>query len=165
LAVIFFAAADLSAAADAVDRIIDNAEIKIPIRLVIAFPPEQNCRETVVSPAQYAFEIANGRRIYTLLVHQSPAPTDIMQIRNKLKAATRVSQQAWQRWQRRVVTVIRNHLSEVLSDVRQEDIDWDAWRPFFEAGLSPHTAVEAAFLRPLARLRAEVFAVQRHQTA
>ncbi|HTE40125.1 MAG TPA: hypothetical protein VK629_04800 [Steroidobacteraceae bacterium] len=85
-----------------------------------------------------------------------------MQIRNTLKKATRAGKQTWHRWQLRVVTVIRNHLSEILSDVHKEDIDWDAWRPFFDAGLSPRTAVEVAFLRPLARVRAEAYPPRRY---
>jgi hypothetical protein len=80
-----------------------------------------------------------------------------MQIRNTFKQATRAGTQTWHRWQLRVVTVIRNHLSEILNDVGKEDIDWEAWRPFYEAGLSPRTAVEAAFLRPLTRLRTTAF--------
>lgn len=55
--------------------------------------------------------------------------------------------QSWQQWCAGVVVEIRHDLREVLEDVKDADIDWDAWRPFYEEGRSPRAAVDRAFLR------------------
>ena len=57
--------------------------------------------------------------------------------------------ESWSDWRQAVVALIRKSLSEVLSDVGDSDIDWDAWRPFFDEGRSPQAAVDRAFLRDL----------------
>lgn len=54
--------------------------------------------------------------------------------------------QSWYEWQQAVVKLIRRDLSEVLTEVGEEDVDWDAWRPLYEQGLSPADAVADAFL-------------------
>jgi hypothetical protein len=56
---------------------------------------------------------------------------------------------AWHDWQAGVVDVLRGLLAEVMPDVRREDVDWEAWRPFFEEGRSPRAAVDRAFLLDL----------------
>ncbi len=33
--------------------------------------------------------------------------------------------------------LIREDFSEVLTEVGEEDVDWDAWRPLYEQRLSP----------------------------
>ena len=53
----------------------------------------------------------------------------------------------WAQWRQQVVAVIRTEFPEVLQDIDQEDIDWDAWRPLFDQGLSAPRAVDDAFLR------------------
>lgn len=53
----------------------------------------------------------------------------------------------WNDWQYEVVAIIRHEFEEVLSDLENEDIDWDAWRPLFEEGRSPQAAVECALTR------------------
>jgi hypothetical protein len=53
----------------------------------------------------------------------------------------------WLDWRRHVVALIRVDFREVLQDVGEDDIDWDAWRPLYEAGRSPKAAVDSAFLR------------------
>ena len=53
----------------------------------------------------------------------------------------------WTQWRKGVVAVIRADFPEVLQDVGEADIDWDAWRPYYDRGLSPQTAVDQAFLR------------------
>jgi len=53
----------------------------------------------------------------------------------------------WLDWRRQVVALIRLNFREVLQDVSEDDIDWDAWRPLYEAGRSPKAAVDSAFLR------------------
>jgi hypothetical protein len=56
---------------------------------------------------------------------------------------------AWAQWRQDVVAVIRDDFREVLNDVRDGDIDWDAWRPLYEEGRSAQAAVDRAFLRDL----------------
>jgi hypothetical protein len=55
--------------------------------------------------------------------------------------------ESWLDWRRHVVALIRLDFREVLQDVGDDDIDWDAWRPLYEAGRSPKAAVDCAFLR------------------
>ena len=56
----------------------------------------------------------------------------------------------WCEWQQAVVELIREDFSEVLTEVGEEDVDWDAWRPLYDRGLSPGQAVAEAFLLPAA---------------
>ena len=56
---------------------------------------------------------------------------------------------AWREWQLDVVAVLRADFREVLHEVRNEDIDWEAWRSLFDEGRSPRSAVDRAFLRDL----------------
>lgn len=51
----------------------------------------------------------------------------------------------WDQWQQEVVAVIRMDLATVLDDVGSEEIDWEAWRPYYDAGRSPREAVSDAF--------------------
>jgi hypothetical protein len=53
---------------------------------------------------------------------------------------------SWSEWQQAVVGLIRRDFSEVLTEVGEDDVDWDAWRPLYEQGLSPREAVADAFL-------------------
>lgn len=53
----------------------------------------------------------------------------------------------WTQWRQGVVAAIRNDFPEVLQDVGENDIDWDAWRTYFDQGISPQNAVDHAFLR------------------
>jgi hypothetical protein len=57
-----------------------------------------------------------------------------------------VDTQTWSEWQQAVVKLIREDFSEVLTEVGEEDVDWDAWRPLYVQGLSPREAVADAFL-------------------
>lgn len=57
----------------------------------------------------------------------------------------RAEQERWQRWQQDVLKLIRTDLGGVLESVDWEDVDWAAWRPLFEQGLSPAKAIENAF--------------------
>ena len=58
--------------------------------------------------------------------------------------------QSWQEWQHAVVKLIRRDLGEVLMEIGEDDVDWEAWRPLYEQGLTPRQAVAEAFLRPAA---------------
>jgi hypothetical protein len=53
----------------------------------------------------------------------------------------------WALWRAQVVAVIRTEFPEILQDIGDDDIDWDAWRPLFDRGLSAREAVDNAFLR------------------
>ena len=56
----------------------------------------------------------------------------------------------WTEWQQTVLQLIRRDFSEVLQEVGEQDVDWDAWRPLYEQRLSPRQAVAEAFLLPAA---------------
>ncbi|HEY6641779.1 hypothetical protein [Povalibacter sp.] len=53
----------------------------------------------------------------------------------------------WTLWRRDVVAAIRSDFPEVLQDIGENDIDWDAWRAYYDRGRSPQQAVDDAFLR------------------
>lgn len=53
----------------------------------------------------------------------------------------------WTEWQRDVVQLIRADFADILHDVNDEDIDWDAWRTFYDQGHTPRDAVNLAFVR------------------
>lgn len=57
--------------------------------------------------------------------------------------------QSWVQWRAGVVAVIRHEFREVLDEVNETDIDWEAWRPLYEEGRSPRAAVDRAYLRDL----------------
>lgn len=57
--------------------------------------------------------------------------------------------EAWTAWQQEVVAVIRRDFPEVLRDIGQGDIDWEAWRPLYDRGHGAEAAVDRAFLRNL----------------
>lgn len=54
--------------------------------------------------------------------------------------------QSWSEWQQSVVQLISHDFSDVLRQVSEADVDWEAWRPLYEQGLSPREAVVDAFL-------------------
>ena len=56
---------------------------------------------------------------------------------------------AWCAWRQAVIAAIRIDYADVLDDVDEDDIDWEAWRPLYEDGLSPRAAVDHAFVRDL----------------
>lgn len=55
----------------------------------------------------------------------------------------------WISWRCGVLAVIRHDWRHVLGCIGEDDIDWDAWRPLHEQGLSPQAAVDRAFVRDL----------------
>ena len=57
--------------------------------------------------------------------------------------------EAWQQWCAGVVAVIRYDFRDVLHEVGEADIDWEAWRPLYDEGRSPQAAVDRAFHRDL----------------
>ncbi len=63
---------------------------------------------------------------------------------------TRTNSDAWNLWRQQVVSVIRADFPEVLQDVVDDDIDWEAWRPLYDDGYAPQAAVDQAFERSAA---------------
>ena len=57
--------------------------------------------------------------------------------------------ESWQQWRAGVVDVIRFDFRDVLDDVGDADIDWDAWLSLYDEGRTPQAAVDRAFLRDL----------------
>jgi hypothetical protein len=55
------------------------------------------------------------------------------------------AENSWLDWRQAVVAVIRADLSDVLEEVTENDVDWEAWRPLYEEGRSPRAAVDRAF--------------------
>jgi len=62
---------------------------------------------------------------------------------------TAAAEYSWLDWRQAVVAVIRADLRDVLEEVTDNDVDWEAWRPLYEEGRSPRAAVDRAFVRDL----------------
>jgi hypothetical protein len=58
-----------------------------------------------------------------------------------------MQESSWLDWRQNVVAIIRTDFHDVLDDVGEDDVDWDAWRPLFDQGRTPEAAVDSAFLR------------------
>jgi hypothetical protein len=58
---------------------------------------------------------------------------------------------SWNQWCQAVVAVLRVELADAdtLRHIAPEDVDWAAWRCFFEAGRTPQGAVNRALERDL----------------
>ena len=52
----------------------------------------------------------------------------------------------WLAWKQGVVAAIRELLQSALSEVSDDDVDWDSWRPLYDSGYSPAIAVRRAYL-------------------
>lgn len=77
---------------------------------------------------------------------ENPAGDRMIESGEQREMNNNVDTQTWCEWQQAVVKLIREDFSEVLTQVGEEDVDWDAWRPLYEQGLSPRDAVADAFL-------------------
>ena len=55
----------------------------------------------------------------------------------------------WVQWQLAVVAVLRADFIGVLQKIDLEDVDWDAWRNFYNEGRTPRAAVDRALERDL----------------
>lgn len=51
----------------------------------------------------------------------------------------------WMEWKEDILAVIRSHCGELLSNIDQDDVDWEAWKPLYEQGYTAHVAVGTAF--------------------
>lgn len=56
---------------------------------------------------------------------------------------------SWAQWRASVLAIIRYDFGDVLPSVGDGDVDWEAWRPLFDEGRSPQSAVDSAFMRDL----------------
>jgi hypothetical protein len=56
---------------------------------------------------------------------------------------------SFQQWQCEVLTFLQADFEEVLQHVSLDDVDWPAWRRFYEEGRSPRAAVDRALERDL----------------
>ncbi len=56
---------------------------------------------------------------------------------------------AWNQWQQAVVCLLHAELIGALPEIGPDDVDWDAWRPFYEAGRTPRQAVNRALEKDL----------------
>jgi hypothetical protein len=55
----------------------------------------------------------------------------------------------WLQWQLAVVAVLRADFIGVMHKIDLEDVDWDAWRNFYNEGRTPRSAVDRALERDL----------------
>ena len=62
---------------------------------------------------------------------------------------TNAAVQGWMQWQLAVVAVLRADFIGVLQKIDLDDVDWDAWRSFYNEGRTPRSAVDRAMERDL----------------
>lgn len=55
----------------------------------------------------------------------------------------------WVQWQLAVLAVLRADSIGVLQKIDLDDVDWDAWRSFYNEGRTPRAAVDRALERDL----------------
>lgn len=53
----------------------------------------------------------------------------------------------WVEWQLAVLALLRADFIGILQKIDLDDVDWDAWRRFYSAGLTPRSAVDRALER------------------
>ncbi len=56
---------------------------------------------------------------------------------------------SWNQWCEAVVAVLRVELADTLRHITPDDVDWGAWRCFYDAGRTPQAAVNRALERDL----------------
>ena len=56
---------------------------------------------------------------------------------------------SWNKWCEAVVAVLRVELADTLRHIGMLDVDWAAWRCYYEAGRTPRAAVARALERDL----------------
>jgi hypothetical protein len=57
--------------------------------------------------------------------------------------------QPWILWQSEVVALLKDDFEQTLGHISIEDVDWPSWRPFYEQGRSPRSAIERALERDI----------------
>jgi hypothetical protein len=56
---------------------------------------------------------------------------------------------SWPQWQREVLRLLQAELRDLAHHLCLDDVDWAAWRPLYEQGRTPPTAVDRALERDL----------------
>jgi hypothetical protein len=64
-------------------------------------------------------------------------------------SGTNLSVLGWVQWQLAVLAVLRADFIGVLQKIDLDDVDWDAWRNFYNEGRTPRSAVDRALERDL----------------
>jgi hypothetical protein len=64
-------------------------------------------------------------------------------------SGTNLSVLEWVQWQLAVLAVLRADFIGVLQKIDLDDVDWDAWRNFYNEGRTPRSAVDRALERDL----------------
>jgi len=57
--------------------------------------------------------------------------------------------QPWPQWQSEIVALLESDFDGALGSISMEDIDWPSWRPLYEQGRTPRSAIERALERDL----------------
>jgi hypothetical protein len=57
--------------------------------------------------------------------------------------------QPWTEWQHEIVALLKDDFDQTLGQISLEDVDWSSWRPFYEQGRSPRSAIERALERDI----------------
>lgn len=47
----------------------------------------------------------------------------------------------WRIWRENVIAIIRTKYHDLFPYLQHSEIDWDAWKPLYEQGHTPQTAV------------------------
>jgi len=51
---------------------------------------------------------------------------------------------SWPHWRSEILCIIQREYGELFPELRQDDVDWDAWHPLYANGLSAESAVQQA---------------------
>jgi hypothetical protein len=54
---------------------------------------------------------------------------------------------SWNQWQEAVVELLRADCNEVLQHIGLDEVDWAAWRTFYNDGRTPRAAIDRALER------------------
>jgi hypothetical protein len=57
--------------------------------------------------------------------------------------------QPWTQWQQEVVALLKGDFEQTLGQISIEDVDWSSWRPLYDQGRSPRSAIERALERDI----------------
>lgn len=54
---------------------------------------------------------------------------------------------SWTQWQSAVLELLRADFNEALHHIGIDEVDWASWRPFYNEGRTPRSAVDRALER------------------
>jgi hypothetical protein len=55
--------------------------------------------------------------------------------------------QSWKKWQEAVIELLQSDFSEALQHIGLDEVDWPAWRTFYNEGRTPRAAIDRALER------------------